>query len=1193
MSIPPITQLPSIPSVPSSADAQTRQFLTAVKGILETYQASRPNASILDKVLTNRDLYDSGLGAVNLSGRVFSRIGAASSSGSGLQAGDYTPPPPITNFTASPAIMSVILSWTAAPASANIASYEIWRSGSNNLGTAVKVLTTPAEVITDSVGAAGVTYYYWIRAVSRVQGAPPGPFNAVSGTVATTGYVTGADVVNDTTPPGAPTSVTTTGMLKHIVVQWVNPAGYDISVVEVWRNTTNDRATSAKVGESRGTVYFDATVGTYYYWIRAIDSSANVGPFNAAAGATGILGSSVTITSGNATTYMALAAIDSALIANLTVDKLLSGTMTSPTIYLGDTTFKLDGPTRLLTIKDQQGTPVDRVKLGKLGAGASDYGIEIRDAAGAVVIGATGLGLAVVGNTQLQNLAVDSAKVSSLTVDKLRTGTFGAYQINVGASQITIDGADSTIKVFDTQATPVNRVKIGKLGVGATDYGIQIYDNAGSLIVGNTGLGLNVVGTAQIQSLAVGDAQINNVAVNKLLAGTIGAQIIYLGNTSFKLDGGTKRLTVSDGTYNRVELGDLGSGAFGLILRDASGATFLNSGGVSTVPWANIASRPANVAALTGSEGIQNVLLSLSASGVLSGGGGGAVQLGSLPGVAASTQMGAGVGVNQVPNSDFRFNASRHSYQTESGTVNFGRNLSASWFPPGEGALYLHQPDGTTLGQARILFGVDGLSETQFYKVVPGKKYEASAYTGAHRCLCEIWVVFYDSAGAFISGVSGSQNNNAASGGTTLAGYLRLSVFATAPANAATALPFIRKYPTIQGQGYTDSYAFVSRAYFGEAYPNQTEPSPWSGVTTGQFSTLDQINATNISTYIASAAIGDAYIDNLSANKITAGTISAAISITAPTITGGTISAGTITGTIYQTAASGERIDINTVAGRLRFIDSAGVVRARIGYDASDVAILSTTAPTNQKGIYIVADNKFAIHGVSTSDWAIYGDSGSSFGVIGKSGTSIGVYGYSTSGIGVNGNSGSSTSWDFYANGAGVNYGPFTGGHDGLVPHSFTPVVGDIVCDREVIAKKNVSNTICRVDYTLAPQDVTAVGVLVGHSEITEQNMPAALIVTGKTDTEDAVYIEPLADLQAKYKRVTFNAVGEGMINVCNEGGNIQAGDYICASSVKGKGMKQSDGVYRNYTVARARESAAWDNGSNVFKQIACIYLAG
>jgi len=70
------------------------------------------------------------------------------------------------------------------------------------------------------------------------------------------------------------------------------------------------------------------------------------------------------------------------------------------------------------------------------------------------------------------------------------------------------------------------------------------------------------------------------------------------------------------------------------------------------------------------------------------------------------------------------------------------------------------------------------------------------------------------------------------------------------------------------------------------------------------------------------------------------------------------------------------------------------------------------------------------------------------------------------------------------------------------------------------------------------------------------------------------------------------NALGDGMINVCDANGDIENGDYICSSDVAGKGMRQHDDLLHNYTVAKALEDVVWDDESGTEKLIACTYHA-
>ena len=172
--------------------------------------------------------------------------------------------------------------------------------------------------------------------------------------------------------------------------------------------------------------------------------------------------------------------------------------------------------------------------------------------------------------------------------------------------------------------------------------------------------------------------------------------------------------------------------------------------------------------------------------------------------------------------------------------------------------------------------------------------------------------------------------------------------------------------------------------------------------------------------------------------------------------------------------------------------------------------------------------------------------------------------------------------WDFYAANGASSYGPFTGGHDALVfkgIHCDMP--GDIICDGDLIANSGISDAILTAELSSsAMQKKTASGVFVQQSILDERTRPAAM---KGLDLDD----------YSQYDAITFNALGEGLINVCGEGGDIVKGDYICTSSIAGKGMKQPQpDDLKSYTVAQARENVIFSSTTEV-KQIAVFYKAG
>jgi hypothetical protein len=124
------------------------------------------------------------------------------------------------------------------------------------------------------------------------------------------------------------------------------------------------------------------------------------------------------------TAKIADAAITNAKIANLSADKIQAGTITSTNIYLADSKFLLDGVNQNILITDAQASPVQRVKIGKLGTASTDYGIIVKDSAGNAILDVTGLGVVavvpwVVGDNYEQGANAQRG-VNSTTAVKLK-----------------------------------------------------------------------------------------------------------------------------------------------------------------------------------------------------------------------------------------------------------------------------------------------------------------------------------------------------------------------------------------------------------------------------------------------------------------------------------------------------------------------------------------------------------------------------------------------------------------------------------------------------------------------------------------------------------------------------------------------------------------------------------------------------
>lgn len=211
---------------------------------------------------------------------------------------------------------------------------------------------------------------------------------------------------------------------------------------------------------------------------------------------------------------------------------------------------------------------------------------------------------------------------------------------------------------------------------------------------------------------------------------------------------------------------------------------------------------------------------------------------------------------------------------------------------------------------------------------------------------------------------------------------------------------------------------------------------------------------------------------------------------------------------------------------------------------------------------------------------------------------------------------GSAASFDFYAEGAAANYGPFTGAHEGVVANGTVIEPGDIVVDVRCVARKNLSNTVFEIAASSIPNQKAVVGVMVKDCgplalrepaafvdsvayEVVQPHRPAKGRMKERAEVTRRVprMAQSHRDLGATHTLVVFNALGEGQINICGLGGDLEAGDLIVTSAMPGKGMRADPDMpltAGNFgtIVAKTREAVTFTHPGQV-KTVACIYLCG
>lgn len=157
---------------------------------------------------------------------------------------------------------------------------------------------------------------------------------------------------------------------------------------------------------------------------------------------------------------------------------------------------------------------------------------------------------------------------------------------------------------------------------------------------------------------------------------------------------------------------------------------------------------------------------------------------------------------------------------------------------------------------------------------------------------------------------------------------------------------------------------------------------------------------------------------------------------------------------------------------------------------------------------------------------------------------------------------------------------PFTGSHDALLSNIENIEVGDIVSDTGVSYNLSVSDTITIVSRSTTQLSNSVVGIYVSTDD---EHEPISMSILDDKSKKSIL---------KKNKIIVMNSLGEGMVNVCGLGGDLNVGDLITVSSIKGKGMKQSDDIIRSSTVAKVRENIKFDTSEQV-KMVSCIYMCG
>ena len=171
--------------------------------------------------------------------------------------------------------------------------------------------------------------------------------------------------------------------------------------------------------------------------------------------------------------------------------------------------------------------------------------------------------------------------------------------------------------------------------------------------------------------------------------------------------------------------------------------------------------------------------------------------------------------------------------------------------------------------------------------------------------------------------------------------------------------------------------------------------------------------------------------------------------------------------------------------------------------------------------------------------------------------------------------------------GATVSYNPFTGCHQAYLLDADSKTANKIETDLSDTPHYSYGSIM-----VLIKSEVTTL------SGSTDPNLqPEHYVVTSSIHQDKrvyGVYFGSMGTNEDYINQHQIASLGDGVVLVSNQNGNIENGDYITtASGSGGYGCKQNDDLLHNYTVAKSLEDVDWSTEPSSSKLIACTYHCG
>lgn len=387
----------------------------------------------------------------------------------------------------------------------------------------------------------------------------------------------GDNVGIPTTTVGKLSNLTANGAFQNIILAWegINQEAY--SYTEIWRSEDDNLGNAELVGSTPAAVYSDPVSNyvDYYYWVRAVSTSGNPGPYNATGGT----------------------------VAKISPDYETVRDYLTATEWQASTTYAALNSVVPTTEIEVDGVAIRLLAIvgGTTGASEPDWGTAISAIDDTVVDGTVtwqaveagkipfyvdpATGLVVIDGAALRDASIDNAKIGNLAADKIFAAVGTIAEALIGSGHITNAMISNIIQSNNYSAGSAGWI-INKSGAAEfnniTARGHIEADSgyiAGTLQIGGTGSDFN-----DIITMAQDAESAANSANSKVSAWTRPGTTLINGNKIYTGDAYVDTLQIKGHAVTVLQAQSGGSGNSASGLTHTIHSFSMNHGDISSRP---------------------------------------------------------------------------------------------------------------------------------------------------------------------------------------------------------------------------------------------------------------------------------------------------------------------------------------------------------------------------------------------------------------------------------------------------------------------------------------------------------------------------------------------------------------------------------------------------------------------------------